>query len=581
MKRSLLWRWRILAPVVVLGIISLAAGSQQPALTLHPRLYFSEAELTSLRAQRADGEHAVIWKNIAESADWCLTKTPRKEWIAPLKDDPIYENLYDRFYAMMMDMAITEHSAFAYALSGEDKYGDAARQWALACCRAWKPDADQEPDDGKAYAVCRLLKGVAVSYDMVYDRFTADERNELKSMLATTAANYYQRYFTRADIAGPDFHTHHAHVQISSFGVVALALLGEIPEAQQWLDYCVKKFEDDLLPKGLAPDGAQIEGATFWASTMQYRLFFMDPLRRVTGRDLYAKFKDTMNADLALGSIAAEKQPGWNQPNETVLISPPYGQLDYYAPVLVALAREYRRPVYQQLALWDHSMGQIQQTRYITPHKREQLLFELGGYAYAWYDPSVASEASESKLSYAFPSIGQAYARASWKPGGIVAGISIDGTTIIHAGRTPVLMDSRLGQEGSVKLTLDPLKDDGATAILQTRAADSPYVTVELHRPDRVTVRWPHLKSPWRFWCLKTPEQRGDALVWNNAAELRVIHGTLGQLNPKGNTPPHAVGNGKLNLIDPAPREYPTIDVTPTPDGQVEIEVRLLRGAEK
>ena len=36
-----------------------------------------------------------------------------------------------------------------------------ARQWALASCRAWSHEADDKPDGGKAYAVARLLKGVA------------------------------------------------------------------------------------------------------------------------------------------------------------------------------------------------------------------------------------------------------------------------------------------------------------------------------------------------------------------------------------------------------------------------------------
>jgi len=153
----------------------------------HPRLYFTREELSALREQRTVGIHARIWRNLAESADWCLTQTPRTEWIAPVAEDPVYENLYDRFYAMMMDMAITEHVAFAYALSGDQKYGDAARDWTLGCCRAWKPDADAEPDGGKAYAVSRLFKGVAVAYDLAYDQFTEEERVEIRSMLSRTA----------------------------------------------------------------------------------------------------------------------------------------------------------------------------------------------------------------------------------------------------------------------------------------------------------------------------------------------------------------------------------------------------------
>ena len=91
--------------------------------------------------------HARIWKNIEQSAQWCLTQTPRREWIAPVEPDPIYENLYDRFYAIMADLAISEHLAFAYALSGEARYGNAARDWVLASCRAWKHEGDGDRTD--------------------------------------------------------------------------------------------------------------------------------------------------------------------------------------------------------------------------------------------------------------------------------------------------------------------------------------------------------------------------------------------------------------------------------------------------
>src|SRR2546430_14515526 len=94
----------------------------------HPRLYFSSAELPHLRHLRQHGLHAKIWKNLVESADWCLTRTPRKDWIPPVSPDPIYENLYDRFYGIMGDLAITEHLSFAYGLSGKTKYGETARQ---------------------------------------------------------------------------------------------------------------------------------------------------------------------------------------------------------------------------------------------------------------------------------------------------------------------------------------------------------------------------------------------------------------------------------------------------------------------
>jgi hypothetical protein len=133
-------------------------NDKQPVALDHPRLYFTVAERDRLREMRTNGLHALIWKNLAASADWCLTQAPRKKWIAPMADDPIYENLYDRFYGMMHDMAVMEHLAFAYAYSGDPRYFRAGRDWALACAKVWGREADGTPDASKAYAVTRLLK---------------------------------------------------------------------------------------------------------------------------------------------------------------------------------------------------------------------------------------------------------------------------------------------------------------------------------------------------------------------------------------------------------------------------------------
>src|SRR5262249_50702035 len=149
-------------------------------------------------------------------------------------------------------------------------YGEAARQWVLASCRAWQHEADAPPDSGKAYAVSRLLKGVALGYDAVFDRFTECERKEIRDTLARIGRKYFVEWFSTPAVSEPAYHTHHAIVEWGSFGVVALALLGEAPEAHQWLDATTRKFEEHLLPSGLAEDGAQTEGATFWASTMHY-----------------------------------------------------------------------------------------------------------------------------------------------------------------------------------------------------------------------------------------------------------------------------------------------------------------------
>lgn len=548
-----------------------SANANDPISTnlSHPRLYCTRNELAQLRQLRRHGIHAKIYKNLMESADWCLTKTPRTNWIAPISPDPIYENLYDRFYGIMGDLAITEHMAFAYALSGKKEYGEAARNWVLASCRAWQREAEGEPDGGKAYAVSRLLKGIAVGYDLAYDQFTEAERKEIREMLVHVGRLYFDKYFQTPTIAGPDFHTHHATVEWSSFGVMALALLNETPEAQTWVEATGKKFEAHLLPSGLAPDSAQVEGGTFWASTMQYRIFFMDALRRVTGRDLFKRFKKQMNADLALASVASEKFPGYDQNHANVVLEPYYGQLDYYAPVLLFLAREYRQPTFQYLALWDHSLGQLQKTRAITPHG-EQLLFELGGYAYLWFDKKVPARAEETKLSYHFSSIDEAYLRASWKPDDLLVGVS-KGQVVVHAGGLPVLVEP--GVTTNSAGSIESIEEKGSIATIRCGTAATNRVEIELNRTEhKVTIhRWS--SGTWQWSCHGKPIRRANELRWKKAT-LRLLNANSFNVVADGWAPLFATGFNKLKLLDPAPMKFPLITVQPSSANETVIEIR-------
>jgi hypothetical protein len=562
--------------VALVGPAAHAEEPPSPAAPLpvsHPRLYCTRANLPRLRALRAEGVHARIWHNIETSAEWCLTQTPRKAWIAPIAPDPIYENLYDRFYAIMADLAITEHLAFAYAISGDARYGDATRDWVLASCRAWKHEADDEPNGSKAYAVCRLLKGLAVGYDMAFDRFSDQQRDEVRDTLVAIGQKYFSGYFSTPTIAGPDFHTHHAIVEWGSFGVTALALLGETPQAETWLAATVKKFQEHLLPQGLAPDGAQVEGATFWASTMHYRLFFMDALRRVTGRDLFPENARWLNADLALAAIATHRHDGYDQDHANVVLEPSYGQLDYYAPVLICLARESRRGIYQHLALWDETLGQIQKTRYVTPHG-EPLLFELGGYAFVWFDPTVAAEAGAAKLSYHFPSVDEAYLRTSWQSDDLLVAVR-RGEVVVHAGGLPVLIEPMAARD-SPGLSIQSLNDDSRTATLRCAdASGQKSLEVTLNRAERKVTLRRRAPGDWSWWCHGNPKSEADGLAWPQGVRLHVVAGSVAALEPEGYGPRLATGFLKLQLADPAYRKFPQVTMRPAAGDEIVVELSL------
>lgn len=580
-------------PALILAVLLLALTSSAPAAEVqlripgHPRLYCTEADLPRLRELKTGGEHARIWENLKTSADWCAVQPPRQDWIAPIANDPQFENLYDRFYAAMHDMAIIEHLAFASALSdpADDPYFQPARAWALAGARVWEHEADDQADAGKAYAVLRVMKSLAVAYDLLYHRLSESERTEIRDTLVAVGRRYFV-FFEEPGNAGAGYNKHHGSVDAAPFGVVALALLGEVPEAEKWLEQMIRKHTDYLLIHGLTPSGTNDQSSNFWASTLHYRIFFLDALRRVSGRDLLKEFPHALPGRIALAAVAGPHPAGlkYNEFNRSVLFGPCYGQLDYWSPVLVYLAREEKRSIYQHLALWDKSLGSLQRTRYITPTKKEELLFSFGGYVYLWFDPSITAQIEPGlPLSFEFPEpeVNEAYLRSSYEPGGIVVAMK-KGGLVVHAGRQVVLADQlKVNDANAPAKPVDEMlvADDGRTALIRCvgpKDSDIGEQRVELHRPGRLTIHR-ETNSDLKWWCAADGMQKVNSVEWPNGTRLTVTRGSISQFEPQGYTETKTHYGG-MKFADPHPFVYPV--VTASPDGGV-VEIEISTGTSK
>jgi hypothetical protein len=280
-----------------------------------------------------------------------------------------------------------------------------------------------------------------------------------------------------------------------------------------------------------------------------------------------------MSGRLPLAKVATRKAPGYAENHQSVLMEPDYGQLDYMAPVLLCLAREYRKPIYQHLALWDSGLGSIQKSRYITPHG-EHMLFDFGGYVYAWYDPSVPDEVDAGlPLAFDFPETHEAYVRTGYRPDGLLAGYW-QGVVAVHAGGRPVLIEWVNPPPASDPTREVTLAETGTTSVIRCLAvANAAFVeqTVTLERPKRCTIaRKTGVEMRW--WCHGAPVREGNTVRWPDGTQLLVTRGALTAWDPIGYSDEKIVGMGKLKCVDPLPMRYPL--ATARPDaGELVIEI--------
>jgi hypothetical protein len=207
------------------------------------------------------------------------------------------------------------------------------------------------------------------------------------------------------------------------------------------------------------------------------------------------------------------------------------------------------------------------------------MLFGWGGYAYAWYDPSVSARVDPTApLAYGFPSVDEAYLRASYEEGGLVAGMR-RGAVVVHAGGRPVYVDHGDAHQPPAGAADLALEDDGRRAVLSCRgSAEAGYAfqTVCLDRPGRLTLtRETAAEQAW--WCYGNPHRDGGALRWEDGTVLRVVRGTIASLEPEGYRDEKVVGMGLLRLQDPLPMTYPLVRARPQ-GGRLVLEVHAPAG---
>jgi len=256
----------------------------------HPRVLYPHAELEQLRAT-LNSTRAKAWRACRSKADRALRKGPPEFPTYHREKDARVRRLeylaYFRYFRGFVDGALMDLS-LAYLFSEEKKYADAAKRILLEIA-SW-PTADDDVTSVSARwgdeAGLSFSKCAHIAYDWLYPAFDDGEREIVAKMCRERAGQTYRRLKRHDYLTNPG-ESHEGRL-IAYLTDMALALAGETPDAEVWLDYSLKALTT-IYPHWAGVNGGWAEGTAYglWYNTFYIPAF--ESLRKLTGYDLWQR----------------------------------------------------------------------------------------------------------------------------------------------------------------------------------------------------------------------------------------------------------------------------------------------------
>jgi hypothetical protein len=250
----------------------------------HPRLFVTAETLADWQAKlTTDPLLQVLWKLVLASAN--------TDAFMPLPSEPPNCRIGGVFNSNVWSQAnsitnqaidIMERLAFTYLVTGDSQIGQAARRWILHIA-SWDPKGSTGAAINDESSRPLLLK-LARAYTWAYNTLSPEDREFVRQVVQIRGTEAYRIVKGRPYESKP--WDSHATGSLPIIGEVALAFLGEIPEAEEWFDYIVRIMHA-VYPIWGGYDGGWSEGHAYWNTGMDRAFCFMDALRVVTGLDLY------------------------------------------------------------------------------------------------------------------------------------------------------------------------------------------------------------------------------------------------------------------------------------------------------
>ncbi len=253
----------------------------------HPRLFIRSEDLPRLR-ELARGKEAKDFAKLVADADRYIKAgpTPEPKEMGSARDkenDQAVKFWWPNREQASKACSEAETIAFVYLITQDKKYGEAARKWVMHLA-SWNPDGPTNfklnCEAGKV-----MLYRPSRAYDWACDMLTPEERAKFQAVMTRRAQDAWES----GEIGRGTGHLNrpfnsHGNRIWHKLAETAIALLGDVPEAEMWLDYAVNKFYS-CYPIWADDDGGWHEGVSYWSGYMSKAVWWLQIAQSALGID--------------------------------------------------------------------------------------------------------------------------------------------------------------------------------------------------------------------------------------------------------------------------------------------------------
>jgi len=266
----------------------------------HPRIYVTPDTLDEFRARHL-GPAKQAWEDIKRSADAIVEMSLPNLRLLPMperKPKGRGRVFYKRGRQVFVPKGYTVRSAngdanramvlgLAYLLTGDRRYGDAARQRLLfvSGVRIDLHQKDRASHDSVVYCFEYGLKRIAIAYDYIHPLLSEAERRTVLDAIEYhgEAAYGWCRHKLKLHL---NYQNSHGQQCMHALLTTTLAVVSELPAAREWADYLIRQYVNRVAWG--ANDGGYTEGQTY-SHKVSFILDGLCALRTATGLDVFQK----------------------------------------------------------------------------------------------------------------------------------------------------------------------------------------------------------------------------------------------------------------------------------------------------